>query len=65
MDTKQQWNDAGFCYRNAEVLRKVGMPYAAAYWQERGEVLMAQLCGKPSVSDIFEHILRTQTAGRA
>lgn len=65
MKVSEQWNDAGFCFRNAEVLRKVGMPYAATIWQERADALMAQLCGKPGVHDMFDHILRTQTAGRA
>lgn len=64
MGTREQWNDAGFCFRNAEVLRKTGMPVAASVWAERADELMAQLCGKDTV-DQLEGLLRGGVAGNA
>lgn len=60
MKTEQQWNDAGWCFRNAEVLRQTNMPTAADVWQKRGEELIAQMVPSP-VANMFEELLNTNS----
>jgi len=65
MKTEEQWNDAGWCFRNASVLHNVGMRTAGDIWKERGEKLIADLVGKNNgVGDMFEQLLAMSNPAR-